>query len=1097
MCSAEALPKNFESKIGTLDSPDFRAVLDALPMAVYATDREGIITYYNQAAADLAGHEPRLGKDRWCISWELRRTDGSILPHHECPMAQTLKEGRAIRGHEIVAVRPDGTMLPVLPYPTPIFDKSGTMTGAINLLVDISERKGSETVLRAKTERIEVLDRIAKTLSSDLKLEHIIQTVTDSATKLSGAKYGAFFYNVIGEAGEQFQLYTSSGAPRAAFDGFGLPRNTALFAATFRGEGIVRSDDIRKHPQYELSVSHTEMPPGQLPIVSYLAVPVVSRSGEVLGGLFLGHDESGVFTKESEDAAKALATHAAIAIDNAHLLLASQREAEYRKKAERDSRYLAAIVESSDDAIISKDLNSIITSWNRGAERLFGYAADEVIGKSITILIPPGHENEEPYILDRIRNGLRIDHYETKRQRKDGSLVDISLTVSPVRDATGHIIGASKIARDITERKQAEATMQARLREQASLYRLTEKLHRAESLEEVYDAALDAIRAALNCSRASILLFDQSDRMAFVAWSGLSEHYRHAVDGHSPWAPDVRDPDPIFVADVTEADLSDALRATIASEGIAALGFIPLIAGGRLIGKFMAYYDEPHVFSETEISLALTIARQLGFSIQRIRAERARQLAEEQLRRNEANERARAAELQAIMEAVPTPIWITRTPDCRVIEGNRSAYELLHLPPGSNLSFSAADNDHPFDFRIFSAGRTLSVDELPVQRAARGEEVEKFEQEIRFDDGKSLHLLGNATPLRNALGEVTGAVAAFIDITERKQTEEALRESERRLKMALDAGRMGAWEWNLQSGRVIWSPGLEALHRLEPGAFEGTLADFKRDIHPADLPIVEHAIERALATREDYHVTYRMRLPDGTVRWMEAFGRFSPSDSAGVERLAGICMDITERKEAEAQRDLLVAELSHRVKNTLATVNSIARQSFSTNPDPHGAQRSFDARIRALAQTHTRLAEARWSGVSLETIFSDELAPYRNEKVDNISLDGPPTTLPPKHALTLGMAAHELATNAAKHGALSVKAGRVSVDWAVDPTEKRLCIRWSETGGPPVLAPSRKGFGRLLLERVLASDLGGDVRLEFASRGLNCTIDVPYLRGAE
>ncbi|MFD2347678.1 PAS domain S-box protein [Sinorhizobium terangae] len=956
MCSAEALPKTLESKIGALNSPDFRAVLDALPMAVYATDREGIITYFNQAAADLAGREPKLGKDRWCVSWELRRTDGSILPHDECPMAQTLKEGRAITGREIVAVRPDGTMVPLRAYPTPIFDKSGMITGAINLLVDISQRNGSETVLRAKPERIDVLD------------------------------------------------------------------------------------------------------------------PVVSRSGEV---------------------------HTATAIDDANLLLASQLEAERRQRAEQDSRFLAAIVESSDDAIVSKDLNGIITSWNKGAERLFGYAADEVIGKPITILIPPGHENEEPHILDRIRNGLRIDHYETKRQRKDGRLVDISLTVSPVRDATGQIIGASKIARNITEWRQAEETMKARLREQAALYHLTEKLHRAKGLEEVYDAALDAIKAALNCSRASILLFDQSDTMRFVASSGLSEHYRHAVDGHSPWTREAHDPDPIFVEDVAGADLSDDLRATIASEGIAALGFIPLISGGRLIGKFMAYYDEAHVFTETEISLALTIARQLGFSIQRIRAEQARQLAEEQLRCNEASERARAAEMQAIMEAVPTPIWITRTPDCRVIEGNRSAYELLRLPPGSNLSFSAPPEERPSGFQVFSAGRISSADELPVQRAARGEEVENFEQDIRFDDGKSRHLLGNATPLRNALGEVTGAVAAFIDITERKQTEEALRESERRLKMALDAGRMGAWEWNLQSGRVIWSPGLEVLHHLEPGTFEGTLADFKRDIHPADLPAVEQAIERALATRDDYHVVYRMRLFDGTIRWMEAFGRFSPSDSAAGERLAGICMDITERKETEAQRDLLVAELSHRVKNTLATVNSIARQSFSMNPDARDAQRSFDARIRALAQAHTRLAETRWSGVSLETIFSDELAPYRNENVDNISLYGPPTTLPPKHALTLGMAAHELATNAAKHGALSVKAGRVSVDWTVDPTDHRLCIRWRETGGPSVSPPSRNGFGRLLLERVLASDLGGDVRLEFASKGLNCTIDVPYLRGAE
>ena len=127
-----------------------------------------------------------------------------------------------------------------------------------------------------------------------------------------------------------------------------------------------------------------------------------------------------------------------------------------RKRADLDAQRLASIVESSDDAIVSKDLDGIITSWNRGAERLFGYTAEEVIGKPVTILIPEDRMNEEPEILDRIRRGERIDHYDTVRRRKDGSLIDISLTISPLKDADGRIIGASKIARDITERKRAQ-----------------------------------------------------------------------------------------------------------------------------------------------------------------------------------------------------------------------------------------------------------------------------------------------------------------------------------------------------------------------------------------------------------------------------------------------------------------------------------------------------------------------------------------------------------------------------------------------------------------------------------------------------------------
>ena len=738
-----------------------RQVLDALPAAIYTTDAEGTITYFNPAAMELAGNAPVLGKDKWCVSWRLRRPDGSVLPHDECPMAVTLKEQRPVRDVEAFAERPDGTLIPFIPYPTPMFDASGALTGAVNMLVDASERKQ-----------------------------------------------------------------------------------------------------------------------------------------------------------------------------------AAEREFEHRRDAERAAQRLASIVESSEDAIVSKDLDGVIVTWNKGAERLFGYTAGEVVGKSVTILIPDDHLGEEPNILGRIRSGERVEHYETKRRHKDGSLIDISLTVSPIRDSDGRIVGASKIARDVTARKRAERALAKHTTEQAALYEFTERLHRARSVDDVYQAALHAIVQAIGCSRASILLLDEANVMRFVAWRGLSDGYRKAVDGHSPWAADTRDPQAICVGDIATADMPDALKAIVTAEGIGALAFIPLVAGGRLVGKFMTYYETPHVFDEAEGRLALAIARQLGFSVDRMRVE------------------------------------------------------------------------------------------------------------------------------------------------------EALRESEQRLQMALTAGRMGAWQWNITSGKVIWSPGLEELHGLRPGTFGGTFADFKRDMHPDDVPRAEARIRQALETRQDYHLAYRIKLPDGTLRWLESFGRFAPeTNGAASQQLAGVCMDISDRKQGEAQRDLLVAELSHRVKNTLATVISIARQSFATNPDAVEAQRSFNARIRALGQTHSRLAEANWTGVSLEAVLLDELAPYRHEDGANLRISGPVTMLNAKHALTLGMAMHELATNAAKYGALSTEHGVVDISWEMDGEQLRLT--WTESGGPPVTEPTRKGFGRLLIERVLASDLDGDVRLDFAREGLRCAITLP------
>ena len=627
-----------------------------------------------------------------------------------------------------------------------------------------------------------------------------------------------------------------------------------------------------------------------------------------------------------------------------------------RKNAEQARQQLVSIVESSGDAIVSKDLNGTVISWNRGAERLFGYAADEVVGKSITIVIPQDRHYEEQMILGRIRRGERVDHYDTVRRRKDGRLVDVSLTVSPVTDAEGRIVGASKIARDITERKRTEEFLSRRMEEQAALYQITDRLHRAESLDDVYESALDAIVRALPCQRASILLFDQSGVMRFVAWRGLSDEYRRATDGHSPWTPEAKDPRPICIDDIGKADIAASLQAIIKAEGIGALAFIPLVSSGRLIGKFMAYYDAPHVFTEAEVDLAVAIGRQLAFGVERMRVEEA-------LRESEARERARAAELRTIMEAVPAVIWIAHDAECRVISGNRASCEFLRLPPDSNQSVSPSGDERPRSFEVLADGRVLAPGELPVQRAARGEQIRNFEHETRFDDGTSRFLFGNATPLRDAEGNPCGAVAAFVDIT--------------------------------------------------------------------------------------------------------------------------------ERKKAEQQRQLLVAELSHRVKNTLATVISIAQQSFSGNPNLDEARRSFASRIRALAQTHSRLAEANWSGVSLEAMLRDEFAPYFREDGGNVRVSGPPIAFNAKCALTLGMAIHELVTNAAKHGAFSTKGGSVDVTWQVDPQTGRLGIRWTEAGGPTVSPPGRSGFGRLLLERALASDLGGDVELHFAEDGLKCTIAIP------
>jgi signal transduction histidine kinase/ActR/RegA family two-component response regulator len=189
-------------------------------------------------------------------------------------------------------------------------------------------------LLRDEARLLETLNRVGQAVAAELDLERVVQVVTDAGTELSGAAFGSFFYNRLDENGEAYWLYTISGVPREDFAKFPMPRNTAVFAPTFRGEGVVRCDDILNDPRYGRNEPHNGMPPGHLPVRSYLAVPVVSRSGEVLGGLFFGHPQPGIFSERSERLVCGIASQAAIAIDNARLFHAAQQEITERRRAE-------------------------------------------------------------------------------------------------------------------------------------------------------------------------------------------------------------------------------------------------------------------------------------------------------------------------------------------------------------------------------------------------------------------------------------------------------------------------------------------------------------------------------------------------------------------------------------------------------------------------------------------------------------------------------------------------------------------------------------------------------------------------------------------
>jgi len=300
------------------------AIVASSEDAIVSKTLEGIVTSWNSAAERLFGY----AADEM-IGQPILRVIPPDRHHEETEILARLRRGERLERYETIRLHKNGTLLEVSLTVSPVKDRSGRVIGAAKFAHDISARRRTERALAEEAQALETLNRVGAAIASQLDLEKIVQLVTDAATRLTGAEFGAFFYNVISDKQESYWLYTLSGVPRERFAQFPMPRNTEVFGATFRGEGVVRSGDIRKDPRYGRNVPYAGMPPGHLPVCSYLAVPVTAPSGEVIGGLFFGHAQPDVFTERSERLALGIASQASIAMTNARLFnTLRQREAE-------------------------------------------------------------------------------------------------------------------------------------------------------------------------------------------------------------------------------------------------------------------------------------------------------------------------------------------------------------------------------------------------------------------------------------------------------------------------------------------------------------------------------------------------------------------------------------------------------------------------------------------------------------------------------------------------------------------------------------------------------------------------------------------------
>ena len=380
-----------------------------------------------------------------------------------------------------------------------------------------------------------------------------------------------------------------------------------------------------------------------------------------------------------------------------------------------------------------------------------------------------------------------------------------------------------------------------------------------------------------------------------------------------------------------------------------------------------------------------------------------------------------------------------------------------------------------------------------LERIRSGNPINNYETVRRHKNGALVDISLTVSPLRNTAGVVVGVSKIARDISDRKKAEAALAERTMQLAIAGRAALVGSFAYDLDTERLQLSPGYAAIHGFPDGTTEIARTEWLAGVHPEDRERWEALRSRAHREQwSEYSGEYRIVRSGGEIRWIEARVFVSYASDGRPQRAVGVDIDVTARKRADEQQRTLNAELDHRVKNVLATVSAIITQTPKAGSSLADFVAGLDGRIKSLARTHELLSENQWQDVSLKDIVQREIAPYA---AGNATILGPGVALKAEAAQALATVIHELATNAAKHGAFSKPSGQLFVRWCWlrngNGSHGWVAIQWQEAGGPAVSTPSQFGYGTSIVRELIPFELGGSVDLAFASDGLQCRLEIP------
>ena len=641
----------------------------------------------------------------------------------------------------------------------------------------------------------------------------------------------------------------------------------------------------------------------------------------------------------------------------------------------------------------------------------------------------------------------------------------LMMRLRPYRTVDDRIVGVVATFVDITESREAHRRVRESEERQGFLLGLADALRPLTDAAAMQGEVCRALAEWLDVDRAYYVEVDEAAGVARVERDVVRHEARSLTGEHRldefGWSVRIlRGGECFAVPDTQSSDLvPDAERAPTAALGIIACMGAPLVKGGALAGALCVTARHPRDWTRQEVGVLRETADRLWSAVETARAEAALRASEQRF----------GALVRATSDALyrMNPDWS----------------EMIELGGSASMADIRDGNRNWMEAYVDPA-------DLPELRARIDEAIAtkvplELEHRVRRGDDSVGWTLSRAVPILDAQGEIAEWFGTASDITGRRLNEERLREARDALALATAASQLGWGTWDFSSGVANWDArGREIIGLAED---ETTIKAWLDRVHPDDREAFRAEIEICAREGRDLDLEYRVVGRDGSKRQVHGTGVFQPSDG-GVARGTGLIRDITELHRWRESQRLLVGELNHRVKNMLAVVQSVAHQTRRTTAGIEEFATAFEQRLQAIAAAHSLLTQQNWKGADLRDLIHVALGSFATEE-GRLQIEGQRLTLRPDATISFAMALHELATNALKYGALKNEHGRVEVRWQV--ADGNVIFGWSEHDGPPVLPPSREGFGTRLLERGIARELGGRVQVDYESDGVRWVVEFP------